>query len=189
MRVLCTLALLLSLTAPAAAMGNFELIPSIGMGKPTGNGFERFELALGLGLAAGARVSPNLSVGAQFGYQTMSAENQPSEVDISMLRLQVVPAFHYVQDALDFSVGPTLGFFFMDASAPGASVSVTGLDLGLTASLMFAVSPQVSLGPIISYSRLFATEACAEMGGSEACDDDPENDDEGMFTVMFGVRF
>jgi hypothetical protein len=94
----------------------------------------------------------------------------------------------------DFSIGPTLGLFFINLTAEGggqsATASVRGYQLGFLTSVFFEVHPSVSIGPYFSYGRLLATRACNEEPGiSEQCDNDPDNDDEGFWSMGVAAKF
>jgi len=187
-------------TASAAeAAGALEIIPSVGLGKPSGTGSSSFDVGVGLGLSVGGRLHPNFSLAGQASYDGMSPdvpEATSAGVDVSgyMLQFRVVPAFHFTQDTLDFSVGPTLGLFYMnltaEAGGQSASASVRGYQLGLLTSLLFQVHPTMSIGPYFSYGRLLASKACQEApGSSEQCDSDPDNDDEGFWSLGVAAKF
>jgi hypothetical protein len=196
---IATLSVVLSFSlasGAAAQAGTLEVTPTLGLGKLSGNGSEAWDLGVGLGVAVGARLAPNFSLAGQASYEGLSPDVPAGAgVDVSayMLQFRVVPAFHVVKDNLDFSFAPTLGMFFVNLSAEAggqsASGSVRGYQLGAMTSLLFAINPNVSLGPYFSYARLWATQTCEESGGSEQCDGDPENDDEGFWSVGLALKF
>jgi hypothetical protein len=56
--------------------------------------------------------------------------------------------------------------------------------------VFFEDHPSVSIGPYFSYGRLMATRACQEEPGtSEQCDNDPDNDDEGLWSMGLAAKF
>jgi hypothetical protein len=180
------------LSAIPARAAELEVMPMIGIGNLTGSDSEQFSAGAGFGLAVGGRFSPNFSLAGQLGYQVLSPDTD-LDVSFDMVRVQVVPALHFSDPRIDFSIGPTLGMFFMDASTSvfgqTHSASAHGLELGITSALLFAVGAKVSLGPYLSWARLWATETCQQSNSSEVCDSNPRNNDEGFWTLGFGVRF
>lgn len=190
--------LLLSLaTASAAEAGTLEITPTLGLGKLSGNGSDSWNLGVGAGVAVGGRLHQNFSLAGQISYDGLSPDVPASAgVDVSayMLQLRVIPAFHFGQGPMDFSIAPTLGLFFLSLSAEAggqsASASVRGYQLGAVAALLYAIHPSVSLGPYFSYARLWATKACEQMpGSSEQCNGDPKNDDEGFWSLGVAAKF
>jgi hypothetical protein len=184
------------LVAPAPAAGQVEITPALGLGKFSGEGSDGFNAGPELGVSVAGRLHPQFSLAALLVYDRLSVEDVPSFADVSawMVGVQLIPAFHFIQGALDVSLGPTLGLFRFSITAdiPGnldPAVTVRGFQVGGRIAAMLAVNPRVSVGPYFSYARMFATNACAEMGGVEDCNDDPDSDDEGFWSLGFGVRF
>ena len=185
-----------ALAAPASAAGPLEITPTLGLGKPSGEGSEAFDAGPEIGVSVAGRLHPQFSLAAHLVYDRLSIEDPPAVVDISawMIGIQVIPSFHFINGALDVSIGPTLGLFRLSISADGpgnfdTSGTGRGFQVGGRAVVMLAVSPTVSLGPYFSYARMWATNECVTTGGMETCDDDPNNDDEGFWSLGFGVRF
>jgi len=192
-----SLALFSLAVGSAAQAGTLEITPTLGLGKLAGNGSSDWDLGVGLGVAVGGRLHPNFSLAGQASYEGMNADvPSGADVDVSayMLQFRLVPAFHFEQGSLDFSIGPTLGLFFLNLSAESggqeASGSIRGYQLGAITSLLFAINPSVSIGPYFSYARLWASETCEEApGGSEQCNGDPKNDDEGFWSLGLAAKF
>jgi hypothetical protein len=195
-------ALALLVVAPAArAQPQLELMPALGFGKATGTGSDGIDVGPGLLLSAGARMHPMASLRGQVTIDRPSLdEGGAVGVDTSlwMFRAEIVPAFHLGNQKLDFGAGPAAGFFYMrlgaEVNSPlgrmEASASVRGLTLGLQTWLMIRVNPQLSVGPVFSYGRLWASKVCSQESGSPSeCDSDPDNDDEGYWNLWLGVLF
>ena len=189
----------LATASAAQAAGALEIIPTLGLGKPSGNGSSNFDPAVGLGLSVGGRLHANFSLAGQANYDMVSPDlpgASEAGVDVSayMLQFRVFPAFHLTQGTVDFALGPTLGLFFLNVSAEGggqtATASVRGYQLGFLTSVLFQVHPVVSIGPYFSYGRLIASEACEkDPGASEVCDSSPDNDDEGFWSLGVAAKF
>jgi hypothetical protein len=183
------------LTGGVARAATFEIEPSLDIGKPAGEGSDKFTLGLGVGVFAGGRLNQYISVGGQVDYQSLGVDNPDGTTDVSahMLRFQVGPVFHFVQGPLDFGVGPTFGLFFLKASGrivgEQISESITGYQLGLSGSLLYAVSSSVSLGPTFGYARMWATEICDTVASQEDCTVDTGNGTHGFWSVGFAARF
>jgi hypothetical protein len=186
-------ALLLS-PSVARAGAALEIIPTVGTGKPTGQGSDEYGLGFGFGLSAGARFGSAWSVHGQVDYEILNPDDRYGSVSVDMVRLQIAPAYHFVERAMDFSIGPTAGMFFVDASGtsyvPGgtSSASVRGVQLGLAMTLMVAINPKAAVGPYLSYARLWATKDCIGEGADQRCQT-PDNHDEGFLSAGLGLRF
>lgn len=191
---------ILATTSAARAEPQLEVMPGLGLGKATGEDSDEIELGPGLFVAVGARMHPRASLRGQLSVDRPGIDDGGSGIDVSfwMFRAEVVPAFHFGNEKVDVGVGPALGLFYMRASAEvssplgnaEASVSARGFTLGVQTWLMARVSPEVSLGPVFSYGRLWATKACFEEANlPETCDDSPDNDDQGYLNLSLGLLF
>jgi hypothetical protein len=192
--------LLLAGASAARAQSTLEVMPGLGFGKATGNDSDEVDAGPGLFLSVGARLNPRASLRGQ-----LSLDKPEDDSDIPGLkasfwlwRAQLVPAVHVGNERLDFAVGPALGLVYMRASIEGNTpfgrieghVTTRGFTLGGQAWLMARVSPGLSLGPVFSYGRLWATKSCSEASGQgEVCDDDPDNDDAGYWNLSLGLLF
>jgi hypothetical protein len=195
-------ALLLSAATSAAhAEPQLEVMPSVGLGKATGDGADEMDLGPALLLSIGARMHPNASLGGQLIIDKPGIDGDvPPGVDVSfwMFRGQIVPAFHVANEKVDFAFGPSLGLVYMRLGVEGntgfgdveSTLTARGFTLGVQAWLMARVTPQLSLGPVFSYGRLWFTKVCAKSSGEpEECDNDPDNDDAGYWNLSFGLLF
>jgi hypothetical protein len=195
MKALLCFVLLTAPGAAAMAAGPLEVTPMVGIGKPSGEGSDNFSPGLRLGLSAGARLHPNISVHGMLGYDRLNPDDVPSSADISvyMAGVQGAALFHVIADRIDLALGPAVGLFYLHLSAQGlaagGSASVRGYDLGLYATMLIAVNESLAVGPYFSFMRMWATKACETLGPQETCDDSPENDDEGFWSLGLGVRF
>jgi hypothetical protein len=197
--------LLAAFLLPAAASAvhaepPLEVMPALGLGKATGRGSDNVDLGPGFLLSIGARLHPMASLGAQLNVDRPAIDVDLPGVDASswICRIQLIPAFHGGNEKVDFAFGPTLGLFYMPTSFEGdtpfgrveGSVSARGYTLGVQAWLMARLSPSLSLGPVFSYGRLWATKTCVEGTGTpRECDDSPNNDDEGYWNLSLGALF
>ena len=191
---------LLLLAAPAAhAQPQLELMPALGLGQPMGRGSDTMDVGPGVMVSVGARMHPMASLRGQLTVDRPGVDSELPGVDASlwMFRGEIVPAFHLGNEKIDVGVGPAAGFFYMrtdvEGSTPVAPVEATGMargfTLGLQTWLMVRVNPQLSVGPVFSYGRLWASKVCfKEQGGPEMCDE-PDNDDEGYWNLWLGVLF
>jgi hypothetical protein len=182
----------LSSLAAGTAKAAVEVMPTLGIGKPTGNGSDSFDYGLHGGVSVGGRLVPMLSLHGQLKLDWLSPDSPPGgESSGYMAALQVAPLFHIATPKIDFVVGPTLGFFFMSLSTEALNIEATadarGIQLGFQAALLITVSPTAAIGPFLDFSRQWATRLCTNLAGgsTEVCDDSPENDDEGF--LRFGV--
>jgi hypothetical protein len=186
-------ALLLGSSA-ARAGATVEIMPTVGTGKPTGQGSDDYGLGFGFGLSAGARFGSAWSLHGQFDYEFLNPNNRYGSVSAEMIRLQIAPAYHFIERAMDFSIGPTAGIFLIDASGTSyvgggtSSASARGVQLGLAMTLMFAINPKAAVGPYLSYDRLWATSDCIGDGADERCQT-PDNHDDGFISAGLGLRF
>jgi hypothetical protein len=181
---------------PARPAALLEVTPSLGLGKPTGDGSSQFNASVGFGVGAAIRPMPQLSLGGQFNLDTLSLDAGQLESDMSiyMIRVLLTPALHLGSGPIDFAVGPTFGFFYMHASTSVMGVDwhsgVRGYQLGLAATFFYAVNPAFAIGPYLSWSRLWATRVCQSMGSTEVCDGSPENSGTpGFLSAGVAARF
>jgi hypothetical protein len=198
LRSLCgaLLALALLVIPPAAhASDAFEIIPSAGLGKPTGKGADGYSPGVNLSLSLGGRFSPFIALHGQFAYDRLGMDNYRGVSSTGyVVRVLVVPSLHLVGDRLDLSIAPTLGVFAVSArsEALGQQVetSVRGRQLGAQAMILYTLNRTVALGPTFSYARMWATNFCSRIGSRvEACDGEPSNDDEGFWNAGLAARF
>jgi len=200
LRMTCTALLLLASASAVHAEPQLEVMPALGLGKATGEDSDAIDLGPGLLVSVGARLHPMASLRGQLSVDRPGIDAEDSGLDVSLwiLRAQLVPALHVGNEKVDLGFGPTLGLFYMRASAEGrtrlgnieARVTVRGFTLGGQAWLMVKVPPDLSLGPVFSYGRLWATRTCTgEPGTPENCDENPENQDQGYLNLSLGVLF
>lgn len=185
----------------AQAAPKLETMAGLGLGKATGDGSEEVDHGLGLLLGVGARLSPWTSLRGQLNVDRPRPDTMEFDGDLSywILRAQIVPAFHLGNDKVDFGIGPTLGLFLLrfrgDATIFGdkyeLKAAARGYTIGAQAWMMARVSPRVSLGPVFSYGRLWATNVCLKATGvPEECDRSPENDGEdGYWNLSVAALF
>jgi hypothetical protein len=174
--------LVLCVASPSAhAFEMLELTPTMGLGKPTGEGSSHFNASIGFGVGAAFRPIPQLALGGQLSLDTLSADTGPIAADTSiyMVRALLTPALHFGSGPIDFALGPTFGFFYLHESLSfmglDATASARGYQLGFATSLLYAVNPIVAFGPYVSWSHLWATRSCETMGSVEVCDGKPDN--------------
>jgi hypothetical protein len=206
LRIACALALLpaLVLAAPARATAEVEVMPGIGVGHPTTSGDDAFDDAFdpgpGLSLSLGARLHPMFSLDLGLGYDQPGMDSPTPLLSLSahLLRAQIVPAFRLTSGKLDFSLGPSLGLFYLRVSgesrAPIANddeghLGLRGFTLGVRAALMIRVASALSLGPLVSFQKLSVTRACASMDGDSVCDDDPDDLVDGYWNIGVALLF
>jgi hypothetical protein len=199
LRIVVPTLLLLAATS-AQGQPQLEVMPALGVGKPTGSGSDEMDVGPGLLLSAGARMHPLASLRGQLTVDRPGMDTNAPGVEASVwfFRAEIVPAFHLGNERLDFGVGPAAGLFYLrtglEANTPigrfEAKGMARGFTLGVQSWLMVRLNPQLSVGPLVSYGRLWATKVCfQEAGGPEMCIDDPENDDEGYWNLWLGVLF
>jgi hypothetical protein len=179
----------------AARANQLELSAGLGLGKPTGDDSEDFGPDVGGALSLGTRVHPNFGVHFRLGFDRLGIDDPPvGESSMWMGRFQVEPAAHVVQNRLDFSLGPTLGLFYLSGEFDGpgpvdSSGHSWGLTFGARVNLMFRASADVAIGPYFSYDRLFPQKSCIKLGmADEVCDDDPD-DDQGFWQIGLAATF
>jgi hypothetical protein len=182
-------------TAGVARANQLELSAGLGLGKPTGEGADQFGLDVGGAISAGARVHPNFGVQFRLAFDRLAPDDPPvGDVSLWMARLQVEPAAHVVQGAVDFSLGPTLGLFYQSGEfdSPGPADGegfARGFSFGARVNLQFRVNAGLAIGPYFAYDRLFPTKACVTFGTmAEVCDDDPD-DDQGFWQIGLAASF
>jgi hypothetical protein len=178
-----------------------EVMPGLGMGRVTGESSDEIDVGPGFLLSIGARLHPMVSLRGQLNVDRPTVDPDLPGVDGSLWvwRIQLIPALHLGNEKVDFGFGPTLGLFYMPTSAEADTPlgrlemdgSARGYTLGVQAWLMAKVSPSLSLGPVFSYGRLWATKVCIEATDTpEECDDSPENDqDTGYWNLSIGALF
>jgi hypothetical protein len=182
-------------TAGVARANQLELSAGLGLGKPTGDGADEFGPDVGGAISVGTRVHPNFGVHLRLALDRLGADDPPvGEISLWMARLQLEPAAHVVQGAVDFSLGPTLGLFYQsgefDSPGPADSEgSARGFSFGARVNLQFRANAGLAIGPYFAYDRLFPTEACFKFGTmAEVCDDDPD-DDQGFWQIGLAATF
>jgi hypothetical protein len=205
--VVLAMAVVLYAPAPARAAPGIDVMPAVSIGQPTvsddGGVFgDMFDPGPGLSLSLGARLHPMFSLDLQLGYDKPGTDDPaPGLVTLSahVLQGQLVPAFHVASDGLDFSMGPSLGLFYLrvnaDARVPMADdeaghIGLRGFTLGVRAALMVRVAPSLSLGPLLSFEKLWVTRGCVSTEGASYCVDDPEDDVvDGYWNVGLALLF
>jgi len=178
----------------AHAFETLEVTPTLGLGKPTGDGSSHFNAAVGFGVGAAVRVVPQLALGGQLSFDTLSVDSGAADSSIYMLRALLTPALHLASGPVDFAVGPTFGFFYMHESVSFMSIDATatarGYQLGFASSILYSINPTVAIGPYFSWSHLWATRTCEKTVSSDSCDDSPSNDGSpGFLSAGVAARF
>lgn len=192
------LAIAMATAGLARGAGAVELMPILGVGVPTGRGSDSFGAGLHSGISVGGHLSPRLSLHGQFEWALLNPNDVPDGANYTgvIVLLSVAPLFHLLDEdsSADIVLGPTMGVFGISEQleflGETANASVQGFHLGLAAAAYFRVSRIVRLGPYLEYNRLWADKVCVEFPGtSEVCDDDPDNDDEGFFSLGGSAKF
>ena len=110
-----------------------------------------------------------------------------------IFQLTFSPLFHFATPGAEFVLGPKLGGWAMfgHVSGGGDSVDVRarGWILGANAGVFFPVNAQTSLGLLLSYATLQATQVCVDLGGyyGEQCEDG--NGDVSILGINFAALF
>lgn len=180
------LGLALGLGAVPAAASAFELIPMVGMADlDNEDGDADYDAGLALGVMLGGRVSERVSLLGHVHFHPLTTNDDDEEGRLTLV--QFVPLFHVVtEDTFTLSLGPALGGFDLsidvDLGFDDATLSVTGWSIGAVVGAFFNVSDTFSIGPTVQYGKIYATEVCAESGGSQQCDD--VDDDDGLTVLL-----
>lgn len=199
-RLLALVAFLLAQSASVArAAPELEWMSGLGVGKATGEGADSVNRGLGLLFAGGLRLNRAISLQGQLNLDWPRTEEMSYVDAFWIFRAQVVPALHLGDEDVDIAVGPSFGFLYMHTSRRldgvqqrfEASLNVRGYTIGLQAWLMFTVGASLTLGPVLSYGRFWATNSClATTGQFEQCDRDPSNDGSpGYWNISAALRF
>lgn len=181
------------------AHAQVDLMPGLGFGKATGEGSGDVDPGLGLFVAVGPRVTPDISVQLQLGADRPSPDTDGfGEASLWIFRAQIVPAYHFGNEKVDIGIGPSLGLFYMrlgfELDTPFGEFEGSGTSRGFTvgaqAWVMARLSPDLSLGPVLSYGRLWSTKECVEQPNlGDECDDSPDNEDEGYLNLSVALLF
>jgi len=189
------LALVLAGVPAAHASDGFEIMPSVGIGQPTGDGSDGYSPAFHLGLSLGGRFDPRFSLHGQFAYDRLGVDNyRGASLNGYVARLLVVPSLHLVQDRFDVALGPVLGLYAISTRSEGLGVQVKGSfrgrQLGVESMVLYTLNRYMALGPVVSYARMWLTNACLQVTGlAESCDGDPASADHGFWNVGVAARF
>jgi hypothetical protein len=187
-------ALFVAVIARAAPAAAAEVVPLIGINKPTGRNGGDYDPGLHLGLSLGGRVSDIVSLHGQFNLHFLNPENEADGWDSLGFSLLFAPLFHVQAGRqAELVLGPTLGVFRYqvegDLFGQPAGGRATGLQLGLFTAVLFPLRGGSSVGPVLTFARLWADEVCAEIGSARFCDEDPDNEDDGILTLGAGFWF
>jgi Outer membrane protein beta-barrel domain len=181
--------------AGVARANPLELSAGLGLGKPSGDNSDNFGPDIGGAISVGSRVHPNFGIHFRLAFDRLGRDEPPlTDASVWMGRLQLEPAAHVVQDRVDFSLGPTLGLYYLSGEfdGPGAADSEgtsRGFTFGARVNLMFLASADVAIGPYFSYDRLFPTQTCVSVATlDEACNDDPD-EDQGFWQLGVAATF
>lgn len=181
----------------AASAAELELIPMLGIADLGADDPDiDYDAGFALGVSFGGRLAQIFSLHGQIQIHPLSVEDQPG-VDASgaLVTAQLAGLFHFHlvdNDSLDLMLGPVLGGFSMSEEAEGggdsASISVSGVLVGLYAGLFFDLGPSIALGPSVQYSQMYASEVCVEFNGDSLCRE--VDDDEGLnlLLVQLGLK-
>jgi hypothetical protein len=187
---------LFAVSPSAQAFEMVEVTPTLGLGKPTGDGSSHFDASVGFGVGAAYRPLPQLALGGQLSLDTLSLDKNSGGGDASlyMMRALLTPALHFGSGPIDFALGPTFGFFYMHESVSsmgaGFTASGRGYQLGFATSILYAINPAVAIGPYLSWSRLWVTRSCESIGSHETCDGSPDNSGSpGFLSAGIAARF
>jgi hypothetical protein len=154
----------------------FMAMPFIGVHSFQGDNFKDASAGLRLGTLLGGFVNPNLSLNGEITLDFVNPDTQ-SGVDVTavMVDLAFSPLFHAPAGAVEFVIGPKLGFFnySVELTYEGETGkgSANGSLYGVNAGLLFPVG-KFSMGGLLSFTGRHPTKVCTtEPGKSEQCGD------------------
>lgn len=182
----------LALAAPVPAV-EIEVSPVVGISQPVEDDGNGYDPGLHLGLGVGARLHALASLQVQGNFHLLNPDKS-DDFDGFAWSINVGPLFHVPGlDPLDLVIGPVVGYYrgdlYTTVLGERAGGSQRGYQLGFVGSLFFETAGGLHIGPSVSYVWLYPTEVCGEVLGARACDDNPDGDGDGVFTVGLSLRF
>jgi hypothetical protein len=165
-------------SATPAPQGKHGFLPIIYLGVNSFIGDNNKDLGPGfrLGTILGGRLSEQFSINGELTIDGQNVENVSAPASVTSVEVAITlsPLFHVQQGALEFVLGPKLGFAggsadIDDGLGDKTSVSASGYAFGANAGLFGAVSSSVSLGGMLSFEGRKFTKSCQTTLGVETC--------------------
>jgi hypothetical protein len=181
---------LMTLLAPERAHA-VEGMVSVGVSQPVDEAQDRYGWGGFAALSVGGELSDLVSLHGRADVHYLNVND--SSDSGSAFMVSALPLFHLLRTSgLRLELGPWAGAYWGNvASAQFKDVEgrATGFHLGALVALLFETRGRVTLGPVLTYSRMFPSEACARVGALklEVCDDDPE--EFGYLSLGLGLWF
>jgi hypothetical protein len=163
---------------PARRKRRLFALPYLGVHSWQNSEAAGYEPGARFGVMLGGRLSDVWSLNGEMSFDISNVARPPSGItDYSewTLDLAFSPMFQVPAGSVEFALGPKFGIFVLenhgtDAGGAMASGQLSGYLVGINVGLFVPLSPQTSLGVLLSYEQKWADHACVRVGGvAEQC--------------------
>jgi hypothetical protein len=155
-------------------------MPYIGVNSYQGERAEGLGPGLRLGVLLGGRIAPTLSLNGEFLIDVVNIKEAAGQSAASV-EFAFSPLLHVPSHNIEFVVGPKIGAYALAVSLgennayyPGydATLTYSGVVIGLNAGLFAELNPSMAIGGLFSFSIRKPTQVCLKIDtAGEECGD------------------
>jgi len=165
---------------PPPQRSGFLALPYIGFESHLGDTGTGLGAGFVLGALLGGRLNPQFSLNGEISIDVVNLKDQAPGDEVSWVEVDLAfsPLFHApLSSTAEFVVGPKLGLAILGQESRYYGVTTdeitrTGLAAGFNSGIFFAVSPNTSLGGMLTFTIRDASQECTKTPGvAEQCYD------------------